>query len=541
MLLNNTPQEAMNRAKSTILTVVVLLALAAALGQILFVRQLPDKSPPPGPGRANALALTPSADVARGRQLAQTYCQTCHLLPDPALLDKISWEKGALPYMAPWLGMAPPDLESPREPPIHSGTNLFPIAPILLPADWRLIGDYYRSAAPEAPIPQIPHAAVQAGLPQFTVKTLAYQRPVPMTSLVKIDAANHRLFVGDAMTRTLEALDSAGQRQFAVEFDSGPISLTLKAGAMDLTLIGRFSPSDETKGKLLRLQPAPDDMKIGKLLGSLRRPTDTAFADLNGDGREDFIVCQFGHHLGRLSWFENLGDDVKEHVLADRPGAIRSQVYDVNHDGRPDIFALFGQAREGLSLFLNQGHNEFTETILIQQHPAFGYTYFELVDFNQDGHIDILTTNGDNGEYISPPKNYHGVRVYLNDGHNRFEEKFFFPLNGAYKAVALDFDQDGDLDIAAVSFFPDYRKSPDESFVYLENQGGLVFKAYSFPESTAGRWVTMDAGDLDGDGDADIVLGSLIIAPTTIPIPSSISEAWKTNRLAVLLLDNKLR
>jgi hypothetical protein len=126
----------------------------------------------------------------------------------------------------------------------------------------------------------------------------------------------------------------------------------------------------------------------------------------------------------------------------------------------------------------------------------------------------------------------------MNDGQNRFSEKWFFPLNGAYKAIAADFDRDGDLDIAAISFFPDYQKSPEESFVYLENRGGWVFEAVSFPECTTGRWITMDAGDLDGDGDSDIVLGSLILGPTTIPIPDSVQAGWKTNGLAILMLEN---
>ena len=268
-------------------------------------------------------------------------------------------------------------------------------------------------------------------------------------------------------------------------------------------------------------------------------PTDPAFADLNGDGREDCIICQFGNRLGHFSWFENLGEGkFEEHVLLDRPGAIRSQIYDVNGDGLPDIFVLMGQAREGVYLFINKGKGIFELTTLIEQHPAFGYAYFELADFNHDGHIDLLTVNGDNGDYPSEPKNYHGIRIYLNDGQNKFSEKWFFPLNGAYKAIARDFDGDGDLDIAAISFFPDYRKSPEESFVYLENKGDWNFEAYSFAQCTAGRWMTMDAGDLDGDGDLDIVLGSLVGGPTSTFIPASLQASWKTNHLPILMLEN---
>src|SRR6185369_5759076 len=101
-------------------------------------------------------------------------------------------------------------------------------------------------------------------------------------------------------------------------------------------------------------------------------------------------------------------------------------------------------------------------------------------------------------------KPYHGVRIYLNDGHDRFQETFFYPLSGAYKVVARDFDGDGDLDLAAIAFYPDYASKVPVSFVYLENQGGGKFEASTMVEQNAGRWLVMDVGDVDGDGDEDL-------------------------------------
>jgi hypothetical protein len=105
------------------------------------------------------------------------------------------------------------------------------------------------------------------------------------------------------------------------------------------------------------------------------------------------------------------------------------------------------------------------------------------------------------------------------------------PMHGCSKAVAWDFDNDGDLDIAAISFFADYSKDPEESFLYLENKGNFDFQPFSKPGTSSGRWLTMDMGDLDGDGGKDIVLGNFSIAPSFIPSATN----WKEGPSFIVL------
>ena len=66
-----------------------------------------------------------------------------------------------------------------------------------------------------------------------------------------------------------------------------------------------------------------------------------------------------------------------------------------------------------------------------------------------------------------------------------------------------------------LSFFPDMINCPEEGFVYLENidSPNYIFESYITPESKKGRWLVMDKGDFDNDGDIDIMLGGFHILP----------------------------
>ena len=169
-------------------------------------------------------------------------------------------------------------------------------------------------------------------------------------------------------------------------------------------------------------------------------------------------------------------------------------------------------------MFLNQGEGNFEEHILFKSHPAWGFASFQLADINQDGHVDIIAANGDNpdADPYNTLKRYHGIRIYLNGGNLDFEEAYFYPMYGAYHIRIHDYDLDGDLDLAACSFYPDFEAEEPENFVYLEQTVDMQFAPKHHPATQGGRWMTMDAGDLDQDGDVDIVLGATYI-PVGLP------------------------
>jgi hypothetical protein len=201
--------------------------------------------------------------------------------------------------------------------------------------------------------------------------------------------------------------------------------------------------------------------------------------------------------------------------------------------------SLFAQGDEGIFLFHNEGGGEFREEQILQFPPTYGSTDFELADFNGDAALDIIYTAGDNADYRPVMKPYHGVRIYLNKGGYEFEQAYFFHMNGAYGATADDFDDDGDLDIAAISFFPDYARSPEESFVYLENKGDLTFEPSTFENSDMGRWLVLDSGDADGDGDPDLLLGSFsALQLGTSYVPEATAKQWTQEGPSTVLLEN---
>ena len=97
----------------------------------------------------------------------------------------------------------------------------------------------------------------------------------------------------------------------------------------------------------------------------------------------------------------------------------------------------------------------------------------------------------------------------MNDGKNHFKITQFFPFYGCSKAVARDFDHDGNIDIAALSFYDD-PENPSHSFIFLKNNGQEHFTPYATPIAANGKWLTMEVGDFNGDGYEDIALGSYI-------------------------------
>jgi hypothetical protein len=481
----------------------------------------------------------PDSNIEKGKILAATYCQSCHVLPDPLMLDTKTWENGVLPAMGPRLGIFfYGDKEYPSS--IHDRNlekDYYPAKPVLKFPEWQYIIDYYISVSPDSLPSQRRKYAVKENNSLFKVQLPDENKILPTTSLVKIDtSASPRVLVtADVVSKNIFRFDDHLMLIDSFKISGTVVDIEIHQDDFVTCNIGVMNPNNGKYGFAQRVSinekgkmQADSSLKIE----NLARPVQLTSADFNNDGKTDYLVCEFGNLTGTLSWLENTDSSkYEQHVLRNATGAIKAYIRDVNHDGLPDIWVLFSQGDEGIFLFTNKGNGKFEQEEVLRFQPVFGSTYFELVDFNKDGYQDILYTCGDNADYSPILKPYHGVYIFVNDGTNHFKQQYFFPMHGCFKAMARDFDGDGDIDIAAISFFADYVKKPEESFVYLANNGGMDFQPFSIPGTAIGRWLTMDAADFDGDGKTDIVLGNFSIAPSFL---KSVND-WKEGPPFIIL------
>ncbi len=470
--------------------------------------------------------------------LAKAYCGACHLFPDPGLLSKSVWEDKVLKDMGRRLGIRSADYDpfyqrSMYDAYVLRNAKVYPLDTLISESDWQRIVAYYQEQAPEEVIVQDHQDSVTIGLPHFQTKIYNNLPADPLSTLVKFDTASGSIYWGNRKGEFLE-VDANGQVIRQIQMNYGVSAMEQFESQEYILTMGTMDPTEEAVGQLVRYDSG--GYKGNLLLPKLHRPVHLAMADMNQDGAIDMVVSQFGDQTGHFSWFEKQDTGYIEHVIKKVPGVIKTEVRDFNDDGRLDIMALMTQGNEGLSIFYQQANGSFKEARIQRFPPVYGSSSFELLDFNGDGALDILYTAGDNADFSYSLKKYHGVRIFINRGENQFEESHFYPMYGAMNAKGGDFDNDGDIDIAVISFFPDLSKSGPQGFVYLENQGDETFKPYTFPEAGNGRWLVMDAADYDQDGDLDLVLGSLLFKIRSAPAEQI--ERWTSSNYQMILLEN---
>jgi hypothetical protein len=485
-----------NRSWRRAAVAIVLLLGSAYLAGIALLRW----GGAGGAGRAEE-------DAGLARQV-HDLCAACHAYPPPDSFPRSAWEKEVEQGYA-FAAELRPDLHRPPERAVveyyrsrapEALETPAPAASSRPPVEFRQAGD---GQGPK------PHAVSNVNL----VRLFDARRPEILACDMRANAVKLlRPYRPESGWEVLAAVPHPARTEVA-DLDGDGVKDVLVA------CLGSFSPSDELRGRVvwLRGNSSGGFAPPVTLLEGVGRVADVRAADFDGDGKLDLVVGVFGwRRTGSIVLLENRTTDRARPVFAPRQvdprhGAVHVPVADLNGDGRPDFVALISQEHETVVAFVNEGGFRFRrETIFAAPHPAFGSSGIELTDLDGDNDLDVLYTAGDSLDNTGLIRPEHGVYLLENRGGFPYADRKLAALPGAHRAVPADFDGDGDLDVVAVSLLPRefFASQKDhDAVLFLEQVAPGRFERHSLKRGGCDH-ATVAAGDLSGEGRIDFVTGN---------------------------------
>lgn len=486
-----------------------------------------------------------AAMIKQGEELAAIHCSTCHLQPDPRDLPTDRWHF-TIKWMGHYLGhetFGPVDITIVFQ-------SLMPEEEKVTKEELHAIKKYYESASgPETPSDKI----VSPGIAETRLFKPQNFSTIPnggLISCIKIDETRKRIFVANSDANAMNEFDfeKKSLNAFPTE-DTQVVGLTLTDDGFVATLIGDLFQNVDNGAIVIGTQSKHSPMyNLDAVVRNYYRLAHCCVADINGDGLDDYLASGFGaNHDGAFSVLLtpqkgiNWERPPKRIDLIKQPGTICSEAFDFDKDGDLDILALTTQGSHDMWYFENDYNQSgrFVAKRIWKNRPSFGANGFRLADLNNDGEPEIIVVCGNNMEMKHPPtRPYHGVRIYKNSGNMKFDEVFFQALPGAVQTTVSDFNGDGKPDIAVVSSQPDWRLEKPVSFLLLEQQEELNFSVASVTELNGTQWLSLDSGDIDDDGDIDIILGGMNWVPELKPQERANFQNAVVDQATLLILEN---
>ncbi len=237
--------------------------------------------------------------------------------------------------------------------------------------------------------------------------------------------------------------------------------------------------------------------------------------DIDGDGLMDIFIGGASNQRSALykqknGVFKLFATDPFETDAAAED--VDSQFFDADNDGDLDLIVVSGgQQFVGNNpwlkprLYLNNGKGNFTRSANIPD-IYVNASCVRTADIDNDGDLDIFI-----GGHVIPGKYGFSAPGFIlkNNGKGIFTDvsaDLFVDQNLGMvtDALWLDVNKDGRIDLVVVGEWMPitfYIQSPEGKFENRTGEYGLT--------NTNGWWNTIQAGDIDQDGDVDFVVGNL--------------------------------
>ncbi len=485
------------------------------------------ESRPTNPNKNREVVEEDPFDFTTAHQQVVHFCGDCHAVPTPDQFPRVAW---------------PDEIDQGYRFYYDSGRS-----DLKVPAR-QVVLQYYQRQAPEE-LRFEPIAVDNPGPVQFTRTRIAFgsERLLPLAQNPPAIANVNWVHPADSMPSLLVCDMNAGimyearpnsQQAISMEIHSSvqlnhPCHTSITDldgnGQADILVadLGSFLPEDHQKGKVAWVRrDSSGEFTSDILFDGIGRVTDVQASDFDADGDLDLIVAEFGwRSTGHIHYLENQGlhDGIPvfhPRLLDDRHGCIQLPVVDLDQDGDTDFVAVISQEHETVIAFLNRGDGTFRQQVIFAaDNPSFGSSGVDLVDLDQDGDTDLIFTNGDMFDlfYVVP---YHAVHWMENLGSKGWKHHRLLQLPGVHRAEAGDMDGDGDLDLVACTLVTDraigeMKESHFDSLVWLEQVKSGEFIRHNMEKDNSTH-ATLELGDFDSDGDLDVAVGEFRESSETI-------------------------